>query len=442
MRKNLFVVGLDPMNGATLRQIDNYEELAVHPLLAYDEVKGRDAFSFDALLDTARRRLRAFDGSVDGIAGWWDFPTTSLVPALCEEFGLPGASLESVLKCEHKYWSRLAQWEVVPDYVPRFCAVDPFKDHPLSDVSLDFPFWIKPIKGFASQLGFRIGNVDDFDSAITIIREEIPRLGDPFDELLRQAELPPEIAAIGGNFCIVEEIIGGLQCTLEGYVYRGDARVYGAVDSIRHPNRSSFMRYQYPSKLPKRAQRRMQAIAKRVMIHVGYDNAPFNVEFFWDPRRQKLSLLEVNPRLSQSHASIFAKVHGVPNFQIMVDLALGREPHWVGREGPANCAAKFFIRRFSDALVRSVPEPQTIAEIKADLPGTEIDIRVRPGILLSDLHDQDTYSYELADVFMSAASQQELLRNFRRVRNRLKFRFARPSRKRKAPVPEMASRVA
>ena len=441
MTKHIHVVGLDEFNGSKLRRIDMPEGLQVHALMAYDEVKGQDRIDFDALLKTASDRLRGSETAVDGVIGWWDFPTTSLIPQICQRFGLPSASLESVLKCEHKYWSRLVQREAIPEYIPDFCAVDPFHADPKRQLTLDYPFWIKPVKGFASQLGFRIGSDAEFDAAIEIIRREIGRLGDPFDALLHRVELPAEVAAVGGHFCIAEEIIGGRQCTLEGYVHDGDVQIYGTVDSIRLPNRSSFQRYQYPSRLPRRVQRWMETVAKRIMGHIGYDNATFNMEFFWDPKRRKLSMLEINPRLSQSHADLFEKVHGVPHFQIMTDLAVGRAPRWTGRQGPANCAAKFFIRRFSDARVMDVPDAETVRRIEADVPGCEIDVRVKPGTVLSDLHDQDAYSYELADVFIGAANQQELLRTFTAVRKRLKFRFAKPTKHRRRPDPEEAGSV-
>lgn len=442
MTKHIHVVGLDDFNGQKLQRIDLPEGLEAHSLMAYDEVKGQSAIDFDALYETASQRLLGSNSPVDGIIGWWDFPTTSLVPALCQEFDRPGPSLESVLKCEHKYWSRLVQREVIPDYIPRFCAVDPFVDDPLAQIDIPYPFWIKPVKGFASQLGFRIGSDADFEMAIEEIRREIGRLGDPFDAVMKRVEVPEEVRRVGGSFCIAEEIIGGRQCTLEGYVHDGDCQIYGVVDSIRLPNRSSFQRYQYPSRLPKRVQRWMDALAKRIMTHIGYDNATFNMEFFWDSQRKKLWMLEINPRLSQSHADMFGKVHGVPHFQIMADLALGRPPHWQGRVGAANCAAKFFIRRFSDGRVSQVPDEATIQRIIEDFPGTEIDVRVKPGTVLSDLKDQDAYSYELADVFMGAANQQELLRNFSAVRKRLKFRFAKPTRQRREPDPEEAGSLA
>ncbi len=75
------------------------------------------------LLEKAERRLEAFDGPVDAIVGYWDFPVSSMVPILCERHGLPTASLESVVKCENKYWSRLEQQKAC-DAHPPFALVD------------------------------------------------------------------------------------------------------------------------------------------------------------------------------------------------------------------------------------------------------------------------------------------------------------------------------
>lgn len=63
-----------------------------------------------------------------------------------------------VLGCEHKYWSRLQQRQVAPEYVPMFEAVDPFNDAAMDAIGVDTPFWIKPVKSFSSHLGFRVGN--------------------------------------------------------------------------------------------------------------------------------------------------------------------------------------------------------------------------------------------------------------------------------------------
>ena len=79
--------------------------------------------------------------TVDAVVGYWDFPVTSMMPILCREFGLPSASLEAILKCEHKYWSRLEQQAALPEAVPAFGIAD--KENPTLPDGLEYPVWLK-----------------------------------------------------------------------------------------------------------------------------------------------------------------------------------------------------------------------------------------------------------------------------------------------------------
>src|SRR5699024_5012676 len=149
----------------------------------------------------------AYPGIVDGLIHYLDFPVSTTAPILCSEFGLPSASLEAVLKCEHKYWSRLEQKRCVPDHIPQFAAFDPFDDDALAGLDLAFPFWVKPIKSFSSYLGFHVRSEADWNKAIAKIRAEIGRIEEPFNRLLEQAQLPAEVSQVGGGYCIAESII-------------------------------------------------------------------------------------------------------------------------------------------------------------------------------------------------------------------------------------------
>ena len=117
---------LEPFSLRLLNAVQGAERYAFHGLLDYDETCAARRFDLEALLDKARDVLRAFDGPVDAIVGYWDFPTIPMMPILSREFGLRGPTLERVLRCEHKDWARLLQAKVVPDEAPRFCVVDQF----------------------------------------------------------------------------------------------------------------------------------------------------------------------------------------------------------------------------------------------------------------------------------------------------------------------------
>ncbi|SFP92201.1 ATP-grasp domain-containing protein [Nitrosomonas cryotolerans] len=422
MPKNIFVIGFDNFNYALLEPIGKKKNYRFHSLLATNEVKRQKHYFPENLLSKAEERLKQFSGSIDAIVGYWDFPTTCLVPFLNKKMGLPGPSLQSVLKCEHKYWSRVEQSQVTQD-IPKFCVFNPHDKDVRSKINLAYPFWIKPVKSFASHLGFRIHNDKEFKESIAIIREGIGRFSTPFNYFLNQITRPQSVADINGEFCIAESIISGRQCTLEGYVYHGQVEIYGVIDSIREPNRSTFSRYQYPSHLPQRIQQRMISEAQKVMNHLQYDNAPFNIEFFYEERHDHIWLLEINPRISQSHCDIFRKVDGASHHEVMIDLALGDQPDFPKRKGNFHCAAKFFFRTHHNGVLKQVPGQEQIQRVKKRFPDALINIHVKEGMRPSDLQSQESYSYELGYVCMGADNEHALLDNHRQCLEILKFEF-------------------
>jgi biotin carboxylase len=424
-RKNVFVVGLNEFNLSLLRRLRGAENYDFHGLLDPAEVYDTEVFPIADMLRRAEEQLRAFDGSIDAIAGYMDFPVSTMLPILCEKFGTRTVSLEALLKCEHKYWSRVCQREAIPEHIPQFRAFDPFDDAALGKIGLGFPFFVKPIKSSGSRLGFRIDKPEDFAEAIERFRAEINLIAEPFDYILEQADMPEDVRTINGHYCIAEEIIGGRQCTVEGYVYDGEVHCFGIVDSIRYSQVLSFFRYEYPSQLPEQVQRRIHDVSDRIMKHVGYDNSAFNIEYFWDETSNRLWLLEINTRVSQSHSDIFEKVDGVSNQQTTIDLALGQRPNMPHREGRFPIAAKFFHRVFhGDARVDRAPTKDEIEAIEQEFPGTRIFPQVEQGMRLSELVEQDSYSYALAYIYLGANDQQTLLANYYKVLERLHFEFS------------------
>lgn len=423
--QNVFVVGLEDFHLAQLKTVPGAERYAFHPLFTHAELKEQERFPVAQLLEEGPRILKAFPGRVDAVVGYWDFPVSTTLPILRAAVGLPGPSLEAVLRCEHKYWSRLRQAEVVGEHVPQFCVFDPFSDDPMAQVTLDFPFWVKPVKAVLSHLGFRIDDSADFAHALWRIRQHIGRYAEPFNLILERAELPAEIAPIDGHHCIAEAIISeGVQCTQEGYVFEGRVEVYGTVDSLRiGPRKSSFDRYQYPSLLPEHVQARMTEITRRVIRHLGYDMGPFNIEYFWKEGGDRLWLLEINPRISKSHAPLFRLVDGHYHHRVMLELALGREPQLTPGQGECAIAAKFMVRHYDDALVAYAPTEAEIAAVERAVPGTQIQVAVREGMRLSDLRDQDSYSFEVATVFVGGNTQAALEAKLRACLERLPLRL-------------------
>ena len=428
MAKNVFVVGLNSMNAERLTRLRGVEDVLFHPLLTSEAVSDTQEFDIAAMLREAEATLDAFDGSIDAIVGYIDFPVSTMLPLLCAKYGTRNASLESLLKCEHKFWSRKVMAEVIPEHVPKFTAFDPFDDNALSrigEADLRFPFFVKPIKSSGSRLGFRIDSPEDFDYAVAAFRAEIGQISEPFNYVLDKADLPDDIKAIEGHYCMAEQVIGGRQCTVEGYVHDGEVVPYGTVDSIRYPQVLSFFYYLYPSTLPRRVQDEMDAITRKVIAHIGYDNAGFNVEYYWDEVQNKIWLLEINTRIAQSHCDLFEMVDGVSHQQVTVDLGLGRKPDMPSGEGMQNVAAEFFYRVFfNDATVARAPSRAELEVASEQVEGTRIASYVRRGMRLSELPEQDAYSYAVASIWMGANKQSKLLWNYEQVMKKMNYEFS------------------
>lgn len=426
--RNIFVVGLEPFNLRLLQAVRHADDYRFHGLLDYAEIVSARRFDMEALLDNARGILGAFPEPIDAIVGYWDFPTILMMPILRREFALLGPTLESVLRCEHKYWARMEQSKVVPEHVPRFALADPFDEAAAEKVDLPFPFWIKPVKAHSSLLGYRIRNRRELEHALAETRKGIHRFADPMNVIMGYANLPAEIAKVDGAKCIAEEIISaGRQCTLEGYAFEGHVEVYGIVDTIRGANRMSLERYEYPSSLPLEIKEEMKRLARRVIEFVGLDDTPFNVEFFYDKERGRLWLLEINARISKSHSPLFDKVEGVPHNEVMIDVALGKRPDYPARRGRFRYAAKFMPRLYGNheqEAVVAAPDAEQIHAIEAQFPGAEIQLHVQEGMRLADLHNRDAYSYELGAIFLGANSRAELTRNFKGLFGELGLEFA------------------
>jgi biotin carboxylase len=423
-QKNIFVPGLTDLQRRELETVRGAEELRFHNLLDYERLVNTQTIDFEGLLDEARRELAAFDDSVDGVIAHWDFPASLIAPILARERGLPAPSLESLLKCEHKYWSRLEQRASIPECVPGFAAFDPFDDNALESIELAFPFWVKPVKAHSSNLGFKIEDEAQFNDAIAQIRAEIADVGDAFNDALSRVDLPPELQGADGNTCLAEQFVEGRQVAPEGTVFRGHFSSHGVFDMHKDAAGMSFERLDYPaSSVPEEVQQRMIDLTERYLKHIGFDNGCFNSEFMWDEENDQLWLIEVNTRISQSHSDLFVKVDGASNHEVAIDIALDREPRMPHREGRWAVAGQCMVFHDEDAVVTRVPDEEDKRKLAERYPGAVLTLMVQEGDRLSEMPGQDSYRYVVGKLYLGAGSHEELRRLHHEIAAQLPFEF-------------------
>ena len=370
------------------------------------------------VVESARRDPKGFEG----ILQFEDYPSSMLMPHIARELGLRATSVESVFRCEHKLWSRVIQSEVVPQAVPGFAAIPLNHPNPLEKLRLPFPFWIKPVKSYMSYLGFKVRSPAELEAVVQRARAELPPFVAAFNRMLVRDAAPAGLAHVDGNWLLAEELMGGRQCCLEGYVNGGRVTVLGIVDSIRLANRVSFTRFQYPSRLPAFVQERMAEIARRVIPAIGLDDTLFNIELFWDPQREWPTIIEINSRTSAQFADLFQKVDGISTHEVLVDLALGRAPRWRRGEGRYRVAASFVLRTERDRLVTRAPSAAEIQHARTLLPDLEFRARAEAGHRLSEW-PQDSYTFRYGLIHLGGRDEANLRARYALARALLPFEF-------------------
>jgi hypothetical protein len=297
--------------------------------------------------------------------------------------------------CQHKPTSRRIQRETVPEATPRFAL--------LRGRELPFgpPLFVKPVVGRLSQNARRV------DSAV-----DLPAPGE-HDEYAAGYRAVAEVAGLTES-CegfLAEELLEGAEVTLEGYVQGGRMTVVGVTDSLKYEGTNSFEGFVYPSSLSRRCLDEIEGVATKLLPALGFDGGFFNVEFFV-PSRGPAKVIEVNGRLASQFAPLVQALHGRSTYDALFALACGDDPAWE-RGTPDGVSLSYVLRRFEDAFVEAVPEPQP-----------NVEILVRPGARLSEQGGtNDPASFRLAILYQTGVDRDAALARARERAAGLRFRL-------------------
>jgi hypothetical protein len=273
---------------------------------------------------------------------------------VAEQLGLPGATPASILAAQHKLHARNVLQQVAPDANLRFTSLEAGDDLPAHG-GLDYPVFVKPVKGAFSVLARRIEEPGQLRAHTHFGWSErwlMRQLVDPFERVCR-ARLP-----LAGSACrmTVEEPVSPqtAQFNLDGWVQDGRVHALGVVDAVMYPGTQAFMRWEHPSRLAAAVQQRALEVARRFLGAIGYTHGFFNLEFFYGDHDDRLSVIECNPRLASQFSDLYERVHGVDAHAMALALALGADPQSLPRRPPTARAAASLVYRAFDAS-RDVP---------------------------------------------------------------------------------------
>jgi hypothetical protein len=376
-------------------------------------------FDFDAVA-FVEAAARGELGRIDGVTSSSDYPGATLAAAIATRLGLPGSRPECVLGASHKYYSRLAQREAVPDAVPGFAVLD--ARDPSAPAPLPFPFFLKPVKGAFSVLARRI----DDEAALRrfLAAPAVREFGDEYMGIFNRLVETFTSFEVDGHGFVAEELLRGDLVTLEGYVKDGRVEILGIVDSILHPG-GSFARFDYPSLLPAPVRERMAEVARRAIRRLGLEATLFNIEMTWERQIDRIAIVEINPRICGQFADLYQKVDGIHTYEIALALCTGA-PLPAARGGRYPMASSVPLRVFEPKRVLRAPAPADVAAAEALFPGTLVWSECSAGEALSDFDvDEDGASHRYAVVNLGGADRAEIEARLAEVAARLDYRMER-----------------
>ncbi len=351
---------------------------------------------------------------VDAIISNDDYIGCILASIVSYECNLPAPQPQALLTCQHKYHSRIAQQTYIPEAVPTFCAIDKSNMH---DLKLPFPLFVKPTKSFFSIGAHTMHSLQELQQSIDRLIPPTPFL-EPLTWCLKQyTDLNPNT-----DYLVAEELLEGVQTTVDGFVYNGEVTVYGIVDSVMYPGTHSFARFDYPSHLPNKIQKRMATLTKKFMQSIGFNHGMFNIEYFYNPITDHISIIEINPRMASAFADLYQKVNGVNAYSILVDIAAHQQPITV-KKGNYQAASIFVLRLPDDHYVVSLPTENEIKQVKQLFPGTQIELLAQVGKKLSECL-QNGQMYRYACIHIGGKDLQNLIERFEQIKKMLSFTFS------------------
>ncbi|MEX0671867.1 MAG: ATP-grasp domain-containing protein [Candidatus Babeliales bacterium] len=350
---------------------------------------------------------------IDGVLYATDYIGTALGAIVAQKLGLTGPDPATILLCQHKYESRNAQKEHVPESVADYFSFD-IRDFKNAFTQAQFPLFIKPIKSVFSINASQVNSLADVEHAINNREfDEYPHLFEQFIKYYTSYSYDP-------YHFIAESLLQGSQCTLEGFCHNGQVTILGIVDSIMYPGTISFQRFEYPSSLPMAAQERMGVITRRFIAGVGLDNSFFNIEFMYNPQMESIHIIEVNPRIASQFSDLYEKIDGKNSYELLIELVTGQQPVILLLQGSYRVAASFVLRVFADHRVEKIPTSDQIALFHRLFPAARFEVCCSEGEKLSSCM-QDGKSYRYGLMHLGAQSWQELYTSFEEAKKILKF---------------------
>lgn len=349
--------------------------------IAFDHA-GFDLFSFPSQLAlpwldldrfVARQTRRGKQRGWQGVHSAHEQYGALATALLAEQLGLAGTHPRAILAAQHKAHARNVLQRVAPEANLPFEVLDVEPGSAALDAAVDrlrFPAYVKPVKAAFSILARRVDRPEQLRAHLSFSpwdRRLMHWLIGPFEQV--RSRLLPQ-AGSAYRLLIEAPIDPSIpQYNLDGFVQAGQVHAIGVVDAMLYPGTQAFRRWNLPSRLPLPVQSRALDIARRFLRAIGFEHGLFNLEFFYDPGTDRITVIECNPRMAAQFSDLYRRVIGLDLHALALQLALGRCGLQTPRVAPvAGVASSLVYRSFPGEAVPPMPNRRQRAALADRFP--------------------------------------------------------------------------
>jgi len=391
-------------------------------------------FGIPAYLKETIERVRHNPEMYDGIVGTHD--SSAIIAAIiAQETGKRFASVEAIVNCQNKYLCRRIQKEVVPEHSPRYAiALDYLRDP--SRVST--PFFIKPVRSNISFGTHKIEHPEALENYITRESIDIARFNQYYlDALSHKSSYHNAMNIATCNSFLCEDLIEGLQVTVDGYIFDGEISFFGVTKANYYPGTNSFFYHSFPHEFPPDLTRLINDGLSRLIPALGIDNSFFNVEIRTDADEKTFKIVEVNSRIAFQFAKTIEAVRGFDPLRLLCDVAVGKKPDLTpSRDKLFKYCYNFELHHFTDARILQTPTQSAYDEIRLTFPEVFIRNLIHENQFLSDFkHNPESFRYGVVEV--PGNSYDEIMKKFEAIVSLLGYKFAPLEAPTEAPASEL-----
>ena len=337
---------------------------------------------------------------------------------LAERLGLPGADPKALIASQHKYVARRILQRELPEANVAFHAF-PYTFKTAEEIPLRFPFYVKPVKAAYSVLARRVDNFHELQQHMTFHPWEkyiIKRLVRPFNDVVRKLT----DFDVDAHWMLAEELIDGHQVNVDGAAINGEINVLGIVDAVMYPGTDQFMRFEYPTRLPRDHAERARVTARRIIAALGLDHGMFNVELRVCRLTGECRMIEVNPRMAAQFSDLYEKVDGINLHDVALKIATGQAPDLTPGRGKYKVATSFVFRKFDGAPLANPPTHEKLKWLHEFDPDAFLAMFIKTG---GGLKREMKWlgSHRYATLNMGGHSDEHLRDKYQAVRQTMGF---------------------